>query len=150
MPNAKGRRRRFGSVRKLPSGRFQARYRGPDGLMRTADKTFATQTDADRWLVKQEAKILDGDWQNPDVKVTLGDFADAWIKDRDYAATTRERNNGVLEPAHPADVPRGPAAGDHHSAGMALAYRSPRLWGRRGYRRQGLSGPPRHHEHGRG
>ena len=90
MPNAKGRRRRFGSVRKLPSGRFQARYRGPDGLMRTADKTFATQTDADRWLVKQEAEILDGNWQNPDVTVTFGDFAASWCKDRDYAATTRE------------------------------------------------------------
>ncbi|GHA67105.1 putative prophage phiRv2 integrase [Streptomyces tauricus] len=97
MPNAKGRRRRFGSVRKLPSGRFQARYRGPDGLMRTADKTFATQTDADRWLVKQEAEILDGNWQNPDVTVIFGDFAESWFKDRDYAATTRERNAGVLK-----------------------------------------------------
>ncbi|MEU5059469.1 MULTISPECIES: tyrosine-type recombinase/integrase [unclassified Streptomyces] len=96
MPNDKGRRRRFGSVRKLPSGRFQARYRGPDGLMRTADKTFATQTDADRWLVKQEAKILEGDWKNPDIKIAFGDFAEAWFKDRDYAATTRERNAVVL------------------------------------------------------
>ncbi|MGW6404414.1 tyrosine-type recombinase/integrase [Streptomyces sp. NPDC055134] len=96
MPNDRGRRRRFGSVRKLPSGRFQARYRGPDGLMRTADKTFATQTDADRWLVKQEAKILEGDWKNPDVKIAFGDFAEAWFKDRDYAATTRERNAVVL------------------------------------------------------
>ncbi len=25
-------KRRFGRVRKLPSGRYQARYRGPDGL----------------------------------------------------------------------------------------------------------------------
>jgi hypothetical protein len=90
MANSKGRRRRFGSVRKLPSGRFQARYRGPDGLMRTADATFATQTDADRRLVKQEAKILDGDWKNPDVKIAFGDFAASWFKDRDYAATTRE------------------------------------------------------------
>ncbi|MFE5026674.1 hypothetical protein ACFRAO_25960 [Streptomyces sp. NPDC056656] len=96
MPNDRGRRRRFGSVRKLPSGRFQARYRGPDGLVRTADKTFATQTDADRWLVKQEAKILEGDWKNPDVKIAFGDFAEAWFKDRDYAATTRERNAVVL------------------------------------------------------
>ncbi|WP_406168510.1 tyrosine-type recombinase/integrase [Streptomyces sp. NBC_00996] len=96
MANTKGRRRRFGSVRKLPSGRFQARYRGPDGLMRTADTTFATQTDADRWLVKQEAKILDDDWTNPDVKIVFGDFAESWLKDRDYAATTRERNTGVL------------------------------------------------------
>ncbi|MFF3610752.1 tyrosine-type recombinase/integrase [Streptomyces sp. NPDC002580] len=96
MANSKGCRRRFGSVCKLPSGRFQARYRGPDGLMRTADATFATQTDADRWLVKQEAKILDGDWKDPDVKIAFGDFAASWFKDRDYAATTRERNAGVL------------------------------------------------------
>lgn len=97
MANSKGRRRRFGSVRKLPSGRFQARYRGPDGLMRTADKTFASQTDADRWLVKQEAKILDGDWQNPDVKIPFGEYAETWFKDRDYAATTRERNGSALK-----------------------------------------------------
>ncbi|MEU0184194.1 site-specific integrase [Streptomyces sp. NPDC006207] len=96
MANSKGRRRRFGSVRKLPSGRFQARYRGPDGLMRTADKTFASQTDADRWLVRQEAKILDGDWQNPDVKIAFGEYAESWFKDRDYAATTRERNGSAL------------------------------------------------------
>lgn len=96
MPNSKGRRRRFGAIRKLPSGRFQARYRGPDGLMRTADKTFPTQTDADRWLVRQEAKILDGGWRNPDLTTVFGPYAEAWFKDRDYAATTRERNAGVL------------------------------------------------------
>ena len=31
MANAKGRRRRFGALRQLPSGQWQARYRGPDG-----------------------------------------------------------------------------------------------------------------------
>ncbi|MFE1430779.1 tyrosine-type recombinase/integrase [Streptomyces griseoaurantiacus] len=96
MPNTKGRRRRFGAVRKLPSGRFQARYRGPDGLMRTAEKTFATQTDADRWLVRQEAQIIDGDWRDPDAKTIFGEYAEAWFKDRDYAATTRERNASAL------------------------------------------------------
>lgn len=96
MPNAKGRRRRFGSVRKLPSGRFQARYRGPDGQIYNADKTFATQTDADRWLVRREAELLDGWWQNPDEKVTFGEYAVTWFKDRDYAPTTRERNASAL------------------------------------------------------
>jgi hypothetical protein len=37
MANKKG-HRRFGNVRKLASGRFQARYLGPDGLMRTAQR----------------------------------------------------------------------------------------------------------------
>lgn len=96
MANNKGKRRRFGTVRKLPSGRFQARYQGPDGLARSAPETFATQTDADRWLVRKEAEILDGKWKNPDDKVLFGVYADAWFKERDYAATTRERNGSAL------------------------------------------------------
>ncbi|MDX3430314.1 tyrosine-type recombinase/integrase [Streptomyces sp. ME01-18a] len=96
MANQKGKRRRFGSVRKLPSGRFQARYPGPDGLMRSAPETFPTQTDGDRWLVRKEAEILDGRWKNPDDKVLFGVYADAWFKEHDYAATTRERNGSAL------------------------------------------------------
>ncbi|MFF5763050.1 tyrosine-type recombinase/integrase [Streptomyces tanashiensis] len=96
MANTKGKRRRFGAVRKLPSGRFQARYQGPDGLTRSAPETFASQTDADRWLVRKEAEILDGKWKNPDDKVLFGVYADAWFRERDYAATTRERNGSAL------------------------------------------------------
>lgn len=50
MGNSKGHRRRFGSVRQLASGQWQARYRGPDGLMRPADKTFPTKGEAEQWL----------------------------------------------------------------------------------------------------
>lgn len=96
MANQRGKRRRFGSVRKLPSGRLQARYPGPDGQLRSAPETFSTQTDADRWLVRKEAEILDGRWRNPDDKVLFGVYADAWFKERDYAATTRERNGSAL------------------------------------------------------
>ncbi|MBQ0984914.1 tyrosine-type recombinase/integrase [Streptomyces sp. F63] len=96
MANSKGRKRRFGSIRKLPSGRFQARFRDPDGVLRTAPETFATQTDADRWLVRKEAEIIEGRWQNPDDKIPFGTYAEAWFKERDYAATTRERNGSAL------------------------------------------------------
>ncbi|MFD4140301.1 tyrosine-type recombinase/integrase [Streptomyces sp. NPDC058572] len=96
MANTKGKRRRFGAVRKLPSGRFQARYQGPDGLLRSAPETFPSQTDADRWLVRKEAEILDGRWQNPDEKIVFGIYAATWFKERDYAATTRERNGSAL------------------------------------------------------
>src|SRR5262249_18555565 len=65
MPNAKGRRRRFGAVRRLPSGRFQARYPGPDGVTRPADDTFETKTEAEVWLARKEAEIFDGDWLAP-------------------------------------------------------------------------------------
>jgi hypothetical protein len=33
-------KRRFGRVRQLPSGRWQARYLGPDGIDRPADRTL--------------------------------------------------------------------------------------------------------------
>ena len=83
MANSKGRRRRFGAIRQLPSGQWQARYRGPDGLMRSADTTFPTKTDAEVWLTCKEAEILNGDWINPDAgKVLLADYGTAWIEER--------------------------------------------------------------------
>ena len=71
MANAKGRRRRFGALRQLASGQWQARYRGPDGLMRPADTTFETKTSAELWLTLNEAEILKGDWINPDAGKVL-------------------------------------------------------------------------------
>ena len=62
-------RRRFGRVRRLPSGRFQARYAGPDGVDRPAPNTFATKTDADVWLTIKEAEIRKGDWLDPDALI---------------------------------------------------------------------------------
>jgi integrase len=76
-------KRRFGRVRKLPSGRFQARYLGPDGIDRPAGSTFASKTDADRWLASAEAEILKGTWRNPDLgRVPLGQYLTAWITER--------------------------------------------------------------------
>lgn len=63
-------KRRFGRVRKLPSGRWQARYRGPDGIDRPAPETFATKRDADRWLTLAEAEIARGKWVDPEVRLT--------------------------------------------------------------------------------
>jgi len=81
--NSKGRRRRFGSVRQLPSGRWQARYQGPDGLLRAADETFASKTSAERWLTRTEAQIIDEDWLSPDDgSVTFDEYAAAWLEER--------------------------------------------------------------------
>ncbi|WP_024934672.1 tyrosine-type recombinase/integrase [Actinomadura welshii] len=82
MANKDG-HRRFGNVRKRESGRYQVRYPGPDGRMRSAPKTFATKTDADRYLTLIEAQIINGDWTDPDrAKVKLGDYAAKWIEQR--------------------------------------------------------------------
>jgi integrase len=76
-------RRRFGRVQELPSGRFRARYLGPDGLLRTAPNTFLTKTDAERWLSVVESDLLRGTWIDPAAgKVPLGEYADRWIDER--------------------------------------------------------------------
>ena len=56
MPRQKG-RRSFGSVRQLPSGRWQARYRDPAGKTHTAPETFATRPEAARFLAQVEAAL---------------------------------------------------------------------------------------------
>jgi integrase len=76
-------KRRFGRVRQLRSGRWQARYPGPDGTDRPAPETFASKGDAEVWLTLKEAEILQGDWINPDDgKILLGEYARTWIEER--------------------------------------------------------------------
>lgn len=56
------RRREFGTVRQLPSGRWQARYWAPDGSRRKAPETFDTKTDAQTWLTLTQADIERNHW----------------------------------------------------------------------------------------
>ncbi|MEV0582644.1 site-specific integrase [Nonomuraea sp. NPDC050310] len=79
----KATKRRFGRVRQLPSGRYQARYPGPDGVDRPAPETFATKTDAEIWLTRTEAEILEGEWIDPDAgKIKFGKYGKDWINER--------------------------------------------------------------------
>ncbi|MEV5416136.1 tyrosine-type recombinase/integrase [Streptomyces albogriseolus] len=98
MANNQGRRRRFGSVRQLKSGRWQARYRDPNtGQLRGAEETYATKTDAEIALTHIEADITRGQWNDPDAgKVLFGEYATAWLKDRKLAARSRERHESVV------------------------------------------------------
>ncbi len=92
-----GKKRDFGAVRKLPSGRWQARYRGPDGLMRPAPETFRIKKDATDWLSAKETEIGTGRWIDPDAgKVPFGVYAAAWIKQRRLAETTAELYDTLL------------------------------------------------------
>lgn len=85
-------RREWGRIRQLPSGRWQARYPGPDGVLRPAPETFETKKVAASWLADKQAEINCDEWIDPDAgKVKLGDYGATWIKERPLEETTRER-----------------------------------------------------------
>ncbi|MGH3674002.1 MAG: site-specific integrase, partial [Pseudonocardiaceae bacterium] len=90
MANRKG-RRRFGWVRKLPSGRYQASYLGPDGQRRHAPETFERKGDADRWLSVVESEVLRGEWTDPLLgRMSLAEFGERWITEHRLGERTRE------------------------------------------------------------
>jgi len=60
-------RRSFGSIRRLPSGRYQARYEDPlTGQRGQRTTTFERKHDAETWLSRAETEISGGSWINPD------------------------------------------------------------------------------------
>lgn len=86
------RRESFGSVRKLPSGRYQASYTGPDGIRYPAPQTFTAIDDARGWLARRRIEIADGEWAAHEAKSaatanrarveTFHDYAARWISTR--------------------------------------------------------------------
>jgi len=76
-------RNRWGKVRALPSGRYQASY-VVDGERHTAPMTFTAREDADAWLSVKRSEIERAEWR-PSVKhapVTFGDYARDYIETR--------------------------------------------------------------------
>lgn len=58
-------RRSFGTLRKLPSGRYQATYVGPDQVRHAAPETFAAKIDAEGWLAGERRLIEREEWAPP-------------------------------------------------------------------------------------
>ncbi|MGH3407163.1 MAG: tyrosine-type recombinase/integrase [Streptosporangiaceae bacterium] len=82
MANKDG-HRRFGSIRALSSGRYQIRYPGPDGRLRTGADTYADKRSADRALSLIEGQMMTGEWTDPQRgKVALQTYAETWIAQR--------------------------------------------------------------------
>lgn len=75
-------RRRFGKVRQLASGRYQASFLDPSGRRQTAPSTFRTKTDADRWLVNVESDLSRGTWLDRELGLTpFEKYASAYLRD---------------------------------------------------------------------
>lgn len=90
----KSRTSSFGHVERLDSGRWRARYTGPDGRRRS--KTFDTKTDARRWLATEQADVVRRAWRAPEVgKRTVGAYATDYLARSDLRASTRQLYEGI-------------------------------------------------------
>jgi integrase len=92
-------RSRFGQVRKLPSGRFQARYTIPGTDRRTAaPMTFQSKLGAETWLSVQRADLARGTWKPPTPRrpLTLAEYADRWLTERDLRPCTVAHYRRIL------------------------------------------------------
>ncbi len=95
-----GRSSRFGSVRKLPSGRYQARYTH-DGADLKAPRTFGTKQLADQWLRLRQAELDSGAriLARPATgrTITLAAYAAGWVDGRQLKPRTHVLYRQQLE-----------------------------------------------------
>ncbi len=85
-----GTSRPFGSIRKLKSGRYQARY-WRLGKQIAADSTFATKADARLWLARIETELDQGHHVDPSGgRQTFSAFAERWLEQRNLRPRTRD------------------------------------------------------------
>jgi integrase len=84
-------------MRRLPSGRYQARYR-VDGVVHTAPRTLRTKRDADAFLARTRADLERGAWADPEAgKVPLAECAWRWLDERpNLRPRTQELYEGLL------------------------------------------------------
>ena len=73
-------RRQFGTIRQLPSGRFQARFRDNAGRQIAAPQAFASRGEAQRWLTTLQADMLRGAAPIIDAsRITFSTWAEEWL-----------------------------------------------------------------------
>lgn len=110
MAEQKRTKRGFGQVQTLPSGRYRARYTGPDGILHNAPSTYEDKDAAIAWLRKERILTESPDsWEPPSVRMakatnrlTFGKYAEGWldsrkVKGRALADRTREHYGQLLD-----------------------------------------------------
>ena len=98
-------KRGFGQVLQMRSGRYQARYTGPDGNRHTAPTTFDAKDDAIAWLRAERPLVEDPEtWEPPKVRLaksqarlTFGKYADKWVERRTLKPRTRAHYRSLLD-----------------------------------------------------
>ena len=97
MPRTK---RSFGGIRKLPSGRYQANYTGPDTRLHKAPTTFDTREDAEAWLSDVRRQISRGEWSTKKATrevMTFARYSELWIEGRTLKPRTRHHYGRLLD-----------------------------------------------------
>lgn len=114
--------RGWGSIRPLPSGRYQAFYTDPEGrtylspagnsrpLRHVAPVTFESKIDAEAWLADERRSISTGQWTPPKERAAVrraktlafGEYAEAWlagrkVRGRPIADRTRDGYRDLLD-----------------------------------------------------
>lgn len=92
-------RRGFGRLRQLPSGRWQAQYIGPDTKLHKAPRTYANEHDAEGWLAAERRKIDLGTWGAVERSdgITVEKYADRWLEQRQLRPRTKQLYKSMLD-----------------------------------------------------
>ena len=84
-------KRSFGTIRRLPSKRYQASYVGPDLARHNAPGTFTSKADAEAWVALERRLIEWDEWSPPgqrkakqqhDDTQSLRTYATTWLPER--------------------------------------------------------------------
>lgn len=97
-------RRAWGTLRTMRSGSVQASYLHDDGRRYYAPHTFIAKMDAEGWLAGERKLIEIGEWTPPEDRqaaksvrsITLGEYVDKWLVERDLAPKTRHLYRELL------------------------------------------------------
>lgn len=102
------RKRSFGRIQQLPSGKWRARYTGPDGQLHKASHTFFEHDDAAAWIRGEQKLIEFGEWTPPAIRSrsqedavrTVGQWLEEWLEIRsrdDLAPSTLQDYRRTLD-----------------------------------------------------
>jgi integrase len=93
-----GRRRQFGTIRRLPSGRWQVRLQGGVTQFVAVPGTFARRREAEAWVAAVQADLARGEWVDVEAgRTPFGSYATPWLEQHpQLSERTRERYESVL------------------------------------------------------
>jgi integrase len=106
----RGRRRGWGKIERMRSGRYRATYVGPDLDRHLAPATFDNKAAAEAWLGREHDLVASDQWTAPRLRTggrqdaeTLAEYAEEWLAHRRTSAghplkdRTREHYRALLD-----------------------------------------------------